>query len=96
MVSRSVYLTDDQLDLLKEAKVPIQEVFRQGFIIETVLQGTNPKLNNDFQRNKIAKLIEFHSSQIEGLQETIRYHQSQIDKLKGGDKDVSNKEKQNN
>jgi hypothetical protein len=86
MASRSIYITDEQLAELKESKVSVQEVFRQGYIIEAVLNGTNPRLSNDFQRNKILKLIEFHNSQIEGLMRTIDYHKEQIDKLKGGNK----------
>ena len=84
MASRSIYITENQLAELKDIKVSVQEIFRQGFIIESLLQGTNPNLNNDFNRNKILKLIGFHQEQIEGLMRTVDFHREQINKLKGG------------
>jgi hypothetical protein len=96
MPARCIYLTDNEIEELKEIKVSIQDVFRQGYIIETVLQGTNSHLNNDFQKNKIKKLIEYHKSQIEGLRETIEHHQEQITKLSGGQNAIRNKEAKDN
>jgi predicted transcriptional regulator len=98
MASRSIYLTDDELEEMKEMKINVQEIFRQGWIIETLLQGTNPKLNNEFNKNKIKKLIQFHQQQIEGLHRTIDYHKEQINKLKGGETNatISNKETKDN
>jgi hypothetical protein len=98
MASRSIYLTDDELQEIREMKISVQEVFRQGWIIETLLQGSNPRLDNEFNRNKIRKLIEFHQQQIEGLFRTIDFHKEQINKLKGGvtNATISNKETENN
>ncbi len=96
MASRSIYITEEQLAELKDIKVSVQEIFRQGYIIETLLQGSNPSINNDFNKNKISKLMQFHQEQIEGLMRTIDFHREQINKLKGGTNyAIHNKKNQN-
>lgn len=93
--SRSVYLTDEQIEKIQELRLSPQEVFRQGFIIETLLGGVNPQFNNKVQKKKIELLTEWHASQIIELVKTINYHMDQIIKLNGG-KNVSNKKTKNN
>jgi hypothetical protein len=96
MKRTTVYIDDEQDSWIKRLGLSHTEIYRQGYILEALMQGGS-HFRDQFNLNKLNKLISFHAKAIEDLQEQIYYHKQMIAKLNGGiTNDISNKEKQNN
>jgi len=96
MKRTTVYIDDEQDSWIKRLGLSHTEIYRQGYILEALMQGGS-HFREQFNLNKLNKLISFHAKAIEDLQEQIYYHKQMIAKLNGGiTNDISNKEKQNN
>ena len=99
MKRTTVYIDEEQDRWIKRLDLSITEIFRQGYIVEALMQGDQHFLNQ-FNLKKLQNLISFHAKAIEDLQEQIDYHKEMIGKLKGGEKKhgykLSDKESKDN
>jgi hypothetical protein len=93
----TVYIDDDQDQWIKRLGLSHTEIYRQGYILEAIMQGDEHFLNQ-YNLTKVTKLLSFHAKAIEDLQEQINYHKEMINKLKGGlnKNAISNKKDENN
>jgi len=83
MKRTTVYIDDDQDRWIKRLGLSHTEIYRQGYLIEALMQGDS-HFFNQFNINKVKNLISFHAKAVEDLQEQINYHKEMIYKLKGG------------
>jgi len=83
MKRTTVYIDDDQDRWIKRLGLSHTEIYRQGYILEALMQG-DKHFFNQFNLNKLKTLISFHAKAIEDLQEQMDYHKEMIYKLKGG------------
>lgn len=83
MKRTTVYIDDDQDQWIKRLGLSNSEIYRQGFIIEAIMQGDQHFLNQ-YNLTKVSRLLSFHAKAVEDLEEQIRYHKEMINKLKGG------------